>query len=59
MIELMQYIQNRYLSDEKGQGMVEYALILAVIVVIAVALGTSNGIQGGIMNTFNNVKNAL
>ena len=39
---MLQYIER--ITKEKGQGMVEYGVILAVVVVIGVALlGTGNG----------------
>ncbi len=48
----------RYL-EQKAQGMVEYALILAFVVGIAAALTSSTGIKGAIEQTFTNVKNTL
>ena len=49
----------RYL-EQKGQGMVEYALILAFVVAVAAALmNTDNGIRGAIETTFGNVTNTL
>jgi pilus assembly protein Flp/PilA len=48
--------ENLY-EDESGQGMVEYALIIALV---AVALITVLGLlNGGIQNTFNNIINKL
>ena len=48
----------RYL-EQKAQGMVEYALILAFVVGVAVALASSDGIKGAIEQTFTNVTNTL
>jgi pilus assembly protein Flp/PilA len=48
----------RYL-EQKAQGMVEYALILAFVVGVAVALTSSDGIKGAIETTFNNVTQTL
>ena len=48
MIEIINYLKARYLS-EKAQGMVEYALIVALVVGIAVA-----AFQGSLENTANN-----
>ncbi len=48
----------RYL-EQKAQGMVEYALILAFVVGIAAALTGSDGIQEAIKTTFTNVTSTL
>ena len=48
----------RYL-EQKGQGMVEYALILAFVVAVAVALTGNDGIRGAIETTFGNVTETL
>ena len=48
----------RYL-EQKAQGMVEYALILAFVVGIAAALTSSDGIKGAIENTFTKVTETL
>ena len=51
----------RYL-EQKAQGMVEYALILAFVVAIAaVALNasSSDGLGGGIKKSFDNVVESL
>ena len=41
MMEIIDYLKARYLS-EKGQGMAEYALVLAFVVAIIVAIGTTD-----------------
>ena len=51
MLEVMEYLKARYLS-EKGQGMVEYALILAFVAVIAAGLTGNSGIASSISSTF-------
>ena len=51
MIEIINYLKARYLS-EKAQGMVEYALIVALVVGIAIA-----AFQGGLKNAVNNAFN--
>ena len=56
MKEIIDYVKARYLS-EKAQGIVEYALILAFIVIIAAAIGSSNTLSGKVGNAFNNVSN--
>lgn len=48
----------RYL-EQKGQGMVEYALILAFVVAVAIALTGQGGIRQAITTTFTNVTNTL
>jgi Flp pilus assembly pilin Flp len=45
------------LRDEKGQALVEYALILALISVVAIAVLA--GIGGGVTAKLTSVKNAL
>ena len=57
MIEIINYLKARYLS-EKAQGMVEYALIVAFVVAIAVAafkLGLGNAVN----NAFNHASTAI
>ena len=57
MIEIINYLKARYLS-EKAQGMVEYALIVAFVVAIAVAafkLGLGNAVN----NAFNHATSAI
>ncbi len=46
-----------FLRDEDGQGMVEYALILALIAVVVIAAVTLIGTN--IKGKFNNVADAL
>ena len=43
--------------DEEGQGMVEYALILALVAVVAIAILLILGQQ--VKNTFNNVSDQM
>lgn len=43
--------------SEKAQGIVEYALILAFVVVIAAGIANGAGIATGVKNVFNNVAN--
>lgn len=45
------------LTDEKGQGLVEYALIIAVVGVMLV--GALMGLRNGIGNTFSNIQTTL
>ena len=45
--------------SEKGQGIVEYALILAFVVVVAAAIPNSGGLRNKIADVFNNVVGAF
>jgi pilus assembly protein Flp/PilA len=47
----------RLLSDERGQGLVEYALIVALVSIVAIAALKFLG--GKASNTLNNAANAL
>jgi len=58
MKEIFEYLKARYLT-EKGQGMVEYALILAFVVVIAGFLTGNSGIGKAIQDVFTRVQNLL
>lgn len=58
MKEIIEYLKARYLS-EKAQGIVEYALILAFVVVVAAALTKSDGLRTNIANVFTDVTNAF
>ena len=44
-------------KSEKGQGLVEYALILALISVVLIA--SLNSVEGGIAGAFTSIVNAL
>jgi Flp pilus assembly pilin Flp len=39
-------------NDEDGQTVIEYALILAFVAVVAVALAAGGGIRGGVEDAF-------
>lgn len=58
MLEIIEYLKARYMG-EKAQGLVEYALILAFVTIIAAALINSDGLKNSIMNVINNVGNLL
>ena len=45
--------------DEKGQGIVEYALILAFVVAIAVALTNSGGLKEKVEGAFTATGNQI
>ncbi len=53
---IMQKIQQ---LREKGQGMVEYALIIAFVVGIAVYLTQSNSLGGAVSNVFESAKTQI
>ena len=55
MLEIIEYLKVRYLS-ERGQGIVEYALILAFVTIIAAALINSDGLQNTISGVIQKVK---
>lgn len=59
MFTILEHLKNRYLS-QKAQGIVEYALILAFVVGIAIAL-TSNdtGLKDAIEGLFKNTSTKL
>jgi pilus assembly protein Flp/PilA len=50
MLNYLRYLQARYLN-EKGQGLVEYAVVVAVVVAIGVALVANTSGTGGIAAT--------
>ena len=52
MLEILNYLRGRYMS-EKAQGMVEYALILAFVVALAVVLMGDSGLKNAISGVFN------
>ena len=51
MFTILTHLKNRYLS-QKAQGIVEYALILAFVVVLAVVLSSDGGLGGAISKIF-------
>ena len=57
MMEIIDYLKARYLS-EKGQGMAEYALVLAFVVAIIVAVGTT-GLSDAIKSAVDKVSGQI
>lgn len=55
MLEIAKYLKARYLT-EKGQDLVEYALLLALVVAVGAAVVDAGGIKEHVANIFNNVK---
>ena len=58
MLQILNYLRVRYVS-EKAQGIVEYALLLALVVVVGSVLIGNNSLATGIKTIFNNVKDLL
>lgn len=58
MFTILTHLKNRYLS-QKAQGIVEYALILAFVVVLAVVLSSDGGLGGAISNIFGTTADKL
>ena len=53
----MNELKNWLMEEESGQGMVEYALIIVLVAVVAVATLTTLG--GDISGIFGNISNSL
>lgn len=51
MFTILEHLKNRYMS-QKAQGIVEYALILAFVVVVALALTDTGGLGDSIKGIF-------
>ena len=58
MFTILEQLKNRYMS-QKAQGIVEYALILAFVVVVAAALINGGELSNAVKNVFNNTTNKL
>ena len=59
MMEIIRYLKARYLS-EKAQGIVEYALLLAFIVGIAIYITSGdNNLQDAVSGKFQETTNTL
>lgn len=58
MFTILEHLKNRYMS-QKAQGMVEYALILAFVVVLAIALTDAGGLREAIKNVFSDTANQV
>ncbi len=55
MLSYLNYLKARYLGQE-GQGMVEYAAILAIVIAVGVALSGDSGILSkGIKDLYTSV----
>ena len=58
MFTIFTHLKNRYMS-QKAQGIVEYALILAFVVVVAAALLSGGNLSNAVKNIFGNTANQL
>ena len=58
MFTILYHLKNRYLS-QKAQGIVEYALILSFVVVLAIVLTNTGGLSDAINNVFNDTTNQV
>ncbi len=58
MMAMFSYVNARYLNG-KGQGIVEYALILAFVIAVAAALLSGGGIREAVTNIFKDVTDKL
>ena len=58
MFTILYHLKNRYMS-QKAQGIVEYALILAFVVVVAAALINGGELSNAVKSIFDNTANQL
>ena len=60
MLTIIKHVMNRYLS-QRGQGIVEYALLLACVVVLFAVMQSDNGssLSDAIQGVFDRVKGEL
>ena len=60
MLTIIKHLMNRYLS-QRGQGIVEYALLLAFVVVLFAVMQSDNGssLSDAIQGVFDRVKGEL
>lgn len=58
LFTILTHLKNRYFT-QKGQGIVEYALILAAVVVLAGALGSTGALGKAVEGAFKNAADAL
>lgn len=58
MFTILEHLKNRYMS-QKAQGIVEYALILAFVVVVAAALLSGGDLSNAVKGIFDNTASQL
>jgi pilus assembly protein Flp/PilA len=56
-LRLHEFLTQKRVKDEEGQGMVEYALILVLIAIVVIVILTVLGKQ--VNNVFSNISNGL
>ena len=54
MVEMVNYLKHRYFT-EKAQGVVEYALVIAFVVIAAAVLGSNGTLGTKIASVFDNL----
>ena len=58
MLQTVMALKDRYM-DQKAQGMVEYALIIAFVVALAVVLMSDKGLSGAISGVFSSAASTI
>lgn len=58
MIKYIQKLMDKLKKSEKGQGMVEYALIIAFVAAIAIYV-LNGGMRGAVDQAFTNASNMI
>ena len=58
MFTIIKHLMNRYLS-QRAQGIVEYALLLAFVVVLVAAMQSDNGLSDAVKDVFAKVTGEL
>lgn len=56
---MLQRINNFFRKSQIGQGIVEYALILAFVVAVAAVLGNAGGLRDAISGIFSDTQDAI
>jgi pilus assembly protein Flp/PilA len=56
LVEILEKMKSKF-QDEEGQGLVEYALLLALIAVVCIGVITSLGTR--VSETFDNIRDVL
>ena len=59
MMLAIEKFRKKYLLNQKAQGIVEYALILAFVVVVAAAITNGGELRNKVSGVFNSVNSAF